>query len=73
MMQKANKTFSARSWSEMPVYLDLYETAIVLRVNPEKARLMLNKGLIKGNKKTGKWLVSKESLQKYLEEDAVAS
>lgn len=72
-MQKANKAFSARSWSEMPVYLNLYEVAIILRVHPERARQMIQKGIIPGNKDTGKWLVSKEKLQQFLEKGTMAS
>ena len=67
-MTKYSKTYV--SWGQVPVVLNVSDVCIILRVSDRTVTNLLNSGKLKGKKMDGKWVITKDNLQKYLDGDA---
>lgn len=56
------------TWEALPLVLNTFEAAEVMRCHPETVKRLLRRGELKGNKVGGKnWAVSRDALKEYIE------
>ena len=64
MAMKYTKTYV--DWAQVPLVMSVSEACILLRVSDATVRNFLTSGKLKGTQTDGKWLITKDSMLKFL-------
>lgn len=56
-----------RSWDNLPVLIDINTLCALLQCSEVTARRYMEKGLFRGNKLDGKWMISRDSVRDFFE------
>ena len=69
-MATARYTKTYMNWEQVPLVLNVSEVCILLHVSDRTVRNLLTSGKLKGRQMDGKWLITKDNVQKFLDNDA---